>query len=214
MLSVELATDQRSSNACYNCTRQAGPYQPAAELVTNICSMQIPYSRVDFSVDTLHSISIFVNFIHPSSWLFSIYWFKKGLYFDQTLCHVFKWCRPFSIPCHLSLHLLRKYFTEVGIENNMILWHYQIWPKVVWKVHGAWIDGYDSQYKDKIITITKHKSQLFFPCSVSKQNHLIPHRVICAILDIILNILQRWKNNNNMLVKFSRCNWKLSENSY
>ena len=51
----------------------------------------------------------------------------------------------------------------------MILWHYQIWPKVVWKVHGAWIDGYDSQNKDKIITITKHKSQLFFPCSVSKQ---------------------------------------------
>ena len=48
----------------------------------------------------------------------------------------------------------------------MILWDYQIRPKVVWKVHGAWIDGYDSQNKDKVITITKNKSLLFFPCSV------------------------------------------------
>ena len=39
----------------------------------------------------------------------------------------------------------------------MIVW-YQIRPKVVWKVHGAWIDGYDSQNKDKNITITKNKS--------------------------------------------------------
>ena len=30
--------------------------------------------------------------------------------------------------------------------------------KVVWKVHGAWIDGYDSQNKDKNITNTKNKS--------------------------------------------------------
>ena len=27
----------------------------------------------------------------------------------------------------------------------MILWYYQIRKKVDWKVHGAWIDGYDSQ---------------------------------------------------------------------
>ena len=49
----------------------------------------------------------------------------------------------------------------------MILWYYQIRPKVVLKVHGAWIDGYDSQNKDKNIAITKNKSLLFFPCSVS-----------------------------------------------
>ena len=52
-------------------------------------------------------------------------------------------------------------------ENNMILWYYHIRPKVVWKVHGAYIDGYDSQNKDKNITITKNKSLLFFPCSIS-----------------------------------------------
>ena len=41
----------------------------------------------------------------------------------------------------------------------MILWYYQIRPKVVWKMYGAWIDGYDSQNKDINITmITKNKS--------------------------------------------------------
>ena len=37
------------------------------------------------------------------------------------------------------------------------------------------------------------------------KNHVIPHRVIGAILDVILNILQ---------VEFSKYNWKLSKNSY
>ena len=49
----------------------------------------------------------------------------------------------------------------------MILWNYQIRKKVEWKVHGAWIDGYDSQNKDKNIIITKNKSLYFVPCSVS-----------------------------------------------
>ena len=40
----------------------------------------------------------------------------------------------------------------------MILLCYQIQPKVDWKVRGAWIGGYDSQNKDKNITITKNKS--------------------------------------------------------
>ena len=44
----------------------------------------------------------------------------------------------------------------------MILWYYQIGTKVVWKVHGAWIDGYDSQNKDKSITSIENKSLLFF----------------------------------------------------
>ena len=48
VLSVALATDQRSSNGCYNCTEQAGPYQPAVNMVTNISSMLIVYSGVVF----------------------------------------------------------------------------------------------------------------------------------------------------------------------
>ena len=65
MLSV---ADQKSSNDSYNCTGQAGLYQLAVKMVTNICSMQIPYSRVVFCVDTLHSISIFLEIlsIHPA----------------------------------------------------------------------------------------------------------------------------------------------------
>ena len=43
VLSIALATDQKSSNGCYNCTEQVGLYQPEVEMVTNICSMQIPY---------------------------------------------------------------------------------------------------------------------------------------------------------------------------
>ena len=37
-------------------------------------------------------------------------------------------------------------------------------------VHGAWIDGYDSQKKEKNITITKNKSLLFFSvqCIIAK----------------------------------------------
>ena len=50
----------------------------------------------------------------------------------------------------------------------MILWYYQIRPKVVWKVHGALIDGYYI-FPDKNITITKIKSLFFFmQCIVAK----------------------------------------------
>ena len=76
-------------------------------------------------------------------------------------------------------------------ENNKILWYYQIPPKVVWKVHGEWIGGYDSQNIDKNITITKNKSLLFFRAVYHSKNHVIPQPVITAILDVILNILQR-----------------------
>ena len=48
VVSVALATDQRSSNGCYNGTGQAGLYQPAVKMETDICNMQIPYSGVVF----------------------------------------------------------------------------------------------------------------------------------------------------------------------
>ena len=69
-----------------------------------------------------------------------------------------------------------------------MIWYYQIRPKKVWKVYGAWIDGYDSQNKDKNITITKNKS--FLHAMHHSKSHVIPHPVIAAILDVILNILQ------------------------
>ena len=79
-------------------------------------------------------------------------------------------------------------------------------------MHGAWIDEYDSQNKEKNITTTKNKTLLFFPCSVSLQNkHIIPHPVIATILNVILNIFYNAKNNNNMPVKFSKYCRKLTE---
>ena len=45
----------------------------------------------------------------------------------------------------------------------MILWYYQIGTKVVWEVHGAWID---SQNKDKNIAITKK-------VQTSEANHVL-----------------------------------------
>ena len=72
----------------------------------------------------------------------------------------------------------------------MIVWYYQIWQKAVWKVHGAWIIGYDSQNKDKNITIRKNRSLLFFRAVYHCKNHVNPHHVFAAILDVILNILQ------------------------
>ena len=69
----------------------------------------------------------------------------------------------------------------------MILWYYQIWPKVVWKVHGAWIDGYDSQNKDKNITNLPLRNIRVY----HSQNHVIPHPIIASILNVVLNILQR-----------------------
>ena len=158
MLSV--ATDQKSSNDCYNCTRQAGLYQPAVKMVTNICSMQISYSGVVFCVVTLNSISIFVNFSHPSADFF--------LHIDsKKVCTLIKHSvTKFSLisSVQYSLPFITSFFkgmfsqSRIFYENNMILWYYQIRPKGVWKVHGAWIDGYDSQNKDKNITITKNKS--------------------------------------------------------
>ena len=55
---------------------------------------------------------------------------------------------------------------------------------------------------------------LFFRAVYHSKKSVIPHSVIAAILDFILNISKRKKNN--IPVKFSKyyhC-WKLSENNY
>ena len=176
MLSVALATDQRSSNGWYSCTGQAGLYQPAVKMVVNICSMQIPYSGVVFCVDTPHSISIFVvNFIHSSSWPFPHIDSKKVCTLIKRSVTKF----PVISSVQYTLSFITSFFEElfsqstcsIFYENYMILWYYQIWQKVIWKVHGAWIDGYDSQNKDKNITITKKKESVIFfvQCIIAKK---------------------------------------------
>ena len=75
--------------------------------------------------------------------------------------------------------------------------------KMVWKVHGAEIDGYDSQNKDKNITIAKKKS-------VSKQKSCGSPPNYCCNLEHHLKYFTTVKNNNIMPVKFSKYNRKLS----
>ena len=51
-------------------------------------------------------------------------------------------------------------------------------------VHGLM----DTRTKTKTIPNTKNKSPLFFRTVYHSKNHVIPHHVITAILDVILNI--------------------------
>ena len=73
----------------------------------------------------------------------------------------------------------------------LILWYNQICPKVVWKVHGAWIDGYDSQNKDKTLPLRKIRVCYFFRAVNQSKKHVFSHPVNAAILNVIPNILQR-----------------------
>ena len=147
-----------------------------------------------------------VNFINPSSWLFFRTLIKKGLYFDQTLCHKISSDIVHSVYPGICHFIFVEFFHKVGFfyENNILLWYYQIRQKVVWKVHGAWIDGYHSQNKDKNITITKIRSLLFFHAVYYSKSHVISHPVIAAILNVIFFYFTTLKNNNNVPVKFSK----------
>ena len=70
----------------------------------------------------------------------------------------------------------------------LCVWYHQIRPKVARKV----VHGY--QNKDKNITITTQKSVNFsLQCIITKKKYVILHPVSAAILDFILNILQRGK---------------------
>ena len=115
-------------------------------------------------------ISIFCNFYPSIQQTFS------RILIQKRVCTLIKHSvTEFSVisSVQYTRSLITSFFEEIFsqcrnfYENYMILWYYQIRPKVVWKVHGAWVDGYDSQNKDKNITITKNKSMLFFLCSVS-----------------------------------------------
>ena len=75
---------------------------------------------------------------------------------------------------------------------------------MVWKVHGALIDGYDSQTKDKNITITKNKSVL-------KQKPCDTPLCYCCHLKRHLKYFTMLNNNNTMPVNISKYNPKLSE---
>ena len=62
---------------------------------------------------------------------------------------------------------------------------------MLWKVHGAWIDGYDFQNKDKKIPLRKIRV-CYFRAVYHSKKHVTPHPVIAANLDV----------NNNMPVNY------------
>ena len=59
----------------------------------------------------------------------------------------------------------------------------------------AWIDWYDYQNKDRKLFYhyEKIRGHYFFHAMYHNKSHVMPHPVITAILDSILNILQHWK---------------------
>ena len=125
------------------------------------------------------------------------FWFSTGL-----VCTLIKHSvTKFSV---ISLNFSKKYFPKVRIFMRiMILWYYQIRPKVVWEVHGAWIDGYFLSIilASLRLSITpdtiprtktnhyhyKNKTLLFFRAVYHSKNIVIPYCFIAGIL----NILQR-----------------------
>ena len=162
-----------------------------------------------FCVNTLHFISIFCKF-YPSIQLtfFPYIDSKKVCTLIKYSCHKVSVISSVQYTLSFITSFCEEMFSQSRnfYENNMILWHSQIGPKVVWKVHGAWIVGYDSQNKYKNITITKNKSLLFFLCSVSYQKPCDSPPFYCCHLGRHLKYFTTLKNSNNMLVKFSSYN--------
>ena len=72
----------------------------------------------------------------------------------------------------------------------MILWYYQIWPKVVWKVVNGLMEVI-TKTSQKTLTLKKIKVRYFFRAVYHSKKHVTPHTVIASILEVILNILQR-----------------------
>ena len=135
------------------------------------------------------------------------------MYFDQILCHKVFSDIVRSVYPGIYHFIFEGMFSQsrTFYENTMILWYYQIRPKVVWKVHGAWIDGYDSQDKDTNIPLRKIRVCYFFRAVYHSKKHMIPHPVIAAIFERHLKYFTTLKNNNNMPVKFSKYNRNLSK---
>ena len=62
---------------------------------------------------------------------------------------------------------LKEMFSPSRLFLMRIILYYGIIRAAKSGLESAWISGYDSQNKDKNITITENKSLLFFQCSVS-----------------------------------------------
>ena len=179
-------------------------------MVTNICSMQKPFSGFLCWYTTVHKY--FCNF-YPSIQLtlFRILIQKGFVLWSNTMSQSFQWYRPFSIPCLLSFHFLKKCFPNVGIFMR-IVWYYSIIRSgQKWSGKCLVHRLMDTIPRTKTIPLRKI-SHFFVQCIIAKTCDY-PSCYFCH-LGRHLKYFTTLKNNNNMPVKFSKYNRKLSENSY
>ena len=158
-------------------------------MVTKICSIQIPYSGVVFiCVDTLYSRSFFCEFyIHLADFFPHIE--------SKMVCTLIKHSVISSI--QYTLAFITSFFegmfsqSTIFYENNMILWYIRSGQQWSGKcmVHG-FMDVIP-RTKTKTLPLRKLRVGYFFHAVYYSKNHVIPHSVIAAILNAILNILQR-----------------------
>ena len=194
-------TDQRSSNDCFNCTRKGGL------LLVGATSNQDGNETSAACTYLTQGLFFVLIYYTPSVLLcckfyqsiqltfFRILIQKRFVLWSNTLSQSFQWYRPFSIPCHLSLHFLKNCFPKVGISMR-IIWYYGIiksgkrwFGKCM--VHGL-MDTV-LRTKTKTLPLLNIRVCYFFCAVYHSKNHVISHPVIAAFLEVILNILQRWK---------------------
>ena len=98
--------------------------------------------------------------------------------------------RPFSIPWHLSLHLLDRVFSQSRNYDIMVLSYLAKGGLEV--VYGLMNTITNLKTKTKN-NITKNMSLSFYRAVYHSENHVIPNSVIAAIFEIILIISKRRK---------------------
>ena len=91
---------------------------------------------------------------------------------------------PFSIPWHLSLHLLDRVFSQSRNYDILVLSDL---------AKGGLEIGECNYQKKTKCNVTKSMCLLFFHAVYHSKKSVIPHSAIAAILDFILNISKRKK---------------------
>ena len=124
----------------------------------------------------------FCKFIHPFD--FYAYLLTKGLYFDQTLFHkVFSDIYRSEYPGIYHFIFEGMFHQSTNFSWNLIE-SGQKWSGKCYK--GGFREQGQKHYQND-------KQEYVIRAVYHSKHHVIPHPVIAAILNVILNILQHWK---------------------
>ena len=139
---------------------------------------------------------------------------KRFVLWSNTLLQSFHLYCLFMYTRAFITSFFEESFPKVGTFIR-IIWHNGI-NRSGQKWSGEWYTDWwiRFQNKDKNISIAKTRFCYFFCAVYHSKNHVILQPDNAAIFDVILNILQHSKSNNNMLVKFFKFNRKWSGKSY